>query len=363
MKVGIMTFHRAINYGAVLQSLALKETINSLGHSCEIINYQCDTLEKVASPFYIESRSIKSFLIFLLQIKMRCIKNKRFDTFACKFLDKDKAIVSNNNINEATCDFDVLVTGSDQVWNYEITGLDKNFFLDFGNENQTRISYAASFGVSSIPDNLVPTYKQLLQKLDSISVREEQGANLVRALVNKNCTMNIDPVFLFDKERWKQYITMNKPETDYIVVYCINKSECYKVAEKLSHKTGLKIVGLQVSMSNRTKCKKIQTESPEDFLGWIYRAKYVVTDSFHGTAFSLIFNKQFIVCTGGMTKQRMSRQETLLKIFGLTSRIYTNGDYSVIFEPIDYEGVNRLIAISREESKVYLKKAIIRKVN
>lgn len=361
MKVGIMTFQRAVNYGAVLQSLALKETIKSFGHQCEVINYQCESLEKVASPFYIESMQLKSLLIFLLQIRMRTVKNKHFDIFACKYLNKNKAVVNNDNIEEATADFDVLVTGSDQVWNYEITGLDKNYFLDFGRSDQIRISYAASFGISSIPEKLVPTYKKLLQRIDHISVREEQGARLVEDLIQKESTVNIDPVFLFDKEHWAKYITMKKPERDYIIVYCINKSECYQVAEELSQKTGLPVVGLQVPMSNRAKCRRIQTESPEDFLGWIYHAKYVITDSFHGTAFSLIFNKQFIVCTGGKTKSRVSRQENLLKTVGLTERICTNGDYSLITKPIDYKCVNQIVSIAKEESIDYLKTAIDRR--
>lgn len=358
MKVGIMTFHRAINYGAVLQSLALKETIKDLGNECEIINYKCDELEKVASPFYIQSLKPKDIAVFLLQIRMRLIKNKKFNDFAVKYLDKSKPVLTPKNIGSISSEYDAFVTGSDQVWNYEITGLDENYFLSFADKSKRRISYAASFGVSTIPSQYREQYKRLLGQIDCISVREEQGAAMVKELLQIQSKVCVDPVFLFGKEQWKQYITMEKPKDDYIVVYCINKSECYEIAEQLSEQTGLKVVGLQVPMSNRSKCMRIQTESPEDFLGWLYYAKYVVTDSFHGTAFSVIFNKQFLVCTGGSTKGRSSRQENLLNMLGLSSRMSSDNKYLTIMDTIDYTKVNGILESVAEESKAFLRNSL-----
>lgn len=358
MKVGIMTFHRAINYGAVLQSLALKETIKSLGNECEIINYKCDELEKVASPFYVKSLHPKDIAVFLLQIKMRLLKNKRFDEFAKKYLDKSKPLLTPKNISKIASEYDAFVTGSDQVWNYEITGLDENYFLNFAEKSKLRISYAASFGVSSIPSQYREQYTQLLGQMDCISVREEQGAAIVESLIEKKSKVCVDPVFLFKKKQWRQYITMEKPKEEYIVVYCINKSECYEVAQELSEKTGLKVVGLQVPMSNRSKCMRIQTESPEDFLGWLYYAKYVITDSFHGTAFSVIFNKQFLVCTGGSTKERSSRQENLLNMLGLSSRMSFTDKTLSIMDTIDYTKVNDILESAAAESKAFLQNSL-----
>lgn len=363
MKVGIITFNRAINYGAVLQSLALKETIKSLGNECEILNYECKEVEKVASPFYIKSFSVKDILIFLLQIKMRMVKNKKFDNFAKKYLDKDKQLLTNKNISSIKDSYDVFVTGSDQVWNYEITGLDENYFLDFVKGDKQCISYAASFGVDKIPNMYEDRYRELLKNMDCISVREEQGKEIVAALTDnsKECTVCIDPVFLFDKSQWEKYISMPKPEEDYILVYSINKSECYEVAKKLSQETGLNIVGMQVPMSMRDRCKKIQTESPEEFLSWIYHAKYIITDSFHGTAFSIIFNKKFVVCTGGKTKARASRQMNLLKLANLSSQICTLDNYGMVMDDIDYFEVNNRIGEKRQKALEYLKESLKRK--
>lgn len=363
MKVSIITFSRAINYGAVLQSLALKETIQSLGNECDILNYKCKEVEKGASPFYIKSFSVKDILIFLMQIKMRINKNKKFDKFARKYLDKDKELLTPKNICIVKDNYDVFVTGSDQVWNYEITGFDKNYFLDFVNGEKQCISYAASFGVDKIPDMYKDKYCKFLKNMDCISVREEKGKQIIEDLSNKtkDSIVCIDPVFLFDKSKWEQYLTNPLFDEEYILVYSINKSECYEVAKKLSQEKQIKIVGLQVPMSMRGDFKKIQTESPEEFLTWIHNAKYVITDSFHGTAFSIIFNKQFVVCTGGKTMSRASRQMNLLNLVNLGSQICSVNDYSMINNNIDYYRVNNQIDKKRQEALTYLRNSIKRK--
>ena len=361
MKVAIMTFNRAINYGAVLQSLALKETIKNLGHECEIINYKCSMVERGASPFYIRSFTLKDFAIFILQIRMRMKKNKNFDIFAKRYLDTDKNIVTEADISDISSNYDAFITGSDQVWNYEITGLDKNYFLDFVEADKQRISYAASFGVGKIPEQYKARYRELLRNIDCISVREDKGAEIVETLLGNRCEICIDPVFLFNENQWKKYVKMPEIGKGYILVYSINKSQCYEAAQKLSEKTGLPVVGLQVPMSNRMNIRKIQTESPEEYLGWIYNARYVITDSFHGTAFSIIFKKQFILCTGGNTEGRSSRQKNLLNTVGLTSRICTGNQYLKVLEKIDYSDVNEQLNHEIERSMSFLRNSLQRK--
>lgn len=359
MKVGIITFNRAINYGAVLQSLALKDTIKRLGYQCEIVNYKCEAVEKGASPFYINSGHLKDILIFLFQIRMRIEKNKKFKDFSDKYLDTNSVLITHKNIEMIKNEYDYFITGSDQVWNYEITGLDKNYFLDFVADSSKCISYAASFGISKIPVEYREKYKRLLNNIGTISVREEEGLAIVKQLVDKDCTICIDPVFLFNKSQWKKYEKKPNIKKEYILVYSINKSECYEVAKKISKQTNLQIVGIQVPMSNRDRIKKIQTESPEEFLGLIDCAKYVVTDSFHGTAFSLIFNKQFVVCCGGDAMSRISRQRNLLNMVNLENRICSLEDYSKIFDNVGFDEANIIFEKKRELSIDFLKKALI----
>lgn len=354
MKVGIITFNRAINYGAVLQSYALKNKIVSLGHKCEILNYCCKEVEKVASPFYIKSKSPKDILIFLMQIGMRITKNKKFRRFAENYLDVSDKVLTSENIGEYTKDFDLLITGSDQVWNYEITGLDENYFLKFAGKNTKTASYAASFGVSEIPDEYKEKYRELISNIQVLSVREEAGYKLVNELVGREAEISIDPVFLPEREQWKKITAPIQDSEDYILVYSINKADCYKIAEKVSERTGLKIVGLQTPMSNTVKCKAIRKESPEEFLSWLSNAKYIITDSFHGTAFSIIFNKQFVLCGGGEGTHRLSRQQTLLEKTGLTNRVCDLTSFEKLYEQIDYAQVNEKVAMLRKSATDYL---------
>ena len=354
MKVGIITFNRAINYGAVLQSFALKNKIISLGHECTVINYYSEMVEKGASPFYLKNFSIKEILITILQIKMRLIKNKKFKNFSEKYLDCSSELFDKETIQSQKNAYDAIITGSDQVWNYEITGLDENYFLSFVSKETRKISYGASFGVSSIPKEYKQKYRKLLSHLDDISVRESSGADIVQELLGFHPEIVIDPVFLIKTDEWLKIAKDPCISEEYILVYSINKSKCYQIAEKIQKKTGEMIVGLQTPMSNRVKCKAIRDESPEEFLGWIKNAKYIITDSFHGTAFSIIFEKQFIFCNGGTGSNRLSRQRTLLEIAHLTDRASYPDEYEKIYEEIDYKVVKKCINIAVAVSENFL---------
>lgn len=352
MKVGIITFSRAINYGAVLQSFALKNKIISLGHECKVINYYSEMVEKEASPFYLKDFSIKEMLITILQIKMRLIKNKKFKIFSEKYLDCSSKLYNKDTIQNQMSTYDAIITGSDQVWNYEITGLDENYFLSFASKETRKISYGASFGVSSIPNEYEQRYRQLLSYLDVISVRESSGADIVQELLGFYPEIVLDPVFLIKADEWKKIAKKPFITKDYILVYSINKSKCYQMAEEIQRKTGGMIVGLQTPMSNRVKCMTIRDESPEEFLGWIKNARYIITDSFHGTAFSIIFKKQFIFCNGGTGINRLSRQRTLLEIAHLTDRVCFPDEFEKMYEEIDYKNVQKYIdsAIAASEN-------------
>lgn len=358
MKVGIITFNRAINYGAVLQSYALKKTIEEMGHQCQVINYKCDIVEKGASPFYINSMSVKDILIFLMQIRMRMCKNKKFKEFTDKYLDTDNPVIDSSSINTVRDKYDLLITGSDQVWNYEITGLDENYFLKFASDKTKKISYAASFGVAEIPQLYREKYKELLSDIDTISVREDTGRCIVKELTGKDSIILIDPVFLQDKNKWEKISEKPDIKGDYVLVYSINHTDSYKIAEKISADKNIPVVGLQTPMSNRTKCRIIRTESPTEFLGWINNARYVVTDSFHGTAFSVIFEKQFVLCGGGESVSRNSRQKNLLNTLGLSSQICSFDDYDKIYKKIDYSSVKAAADKEKDAALLYLKNEI-----
>lgn len=353
MKVGIITFHRAINYGAVLQCLALQKVVKKLGHECEVIDYECLPLEKGASPFYIRSFSPRDLAVFLTQIIMRTKKNRRFKQFVQNNIKTTSKCYTPNNIDEISDLYDVYITGSDQVWNYEITDLDSAYFLDFVINESKKASYGASFGVATIPDKYSSTYKKYLSSFSKISVREYEAVELVKKLTGKESTTVLDPVFLLDKEEWS--VVAKKPEHNqkYILVYSINKTGCYQYAQKLSEQTGIPIVGLLKPTLEKTRCAAIRTGSPDEYVGWFENAEYIITDSFHGAAFSIIFNKQFVVFLNN--SGRASRQVTLLKRLGLENRIETDDTVRKMFEPIEYDVVNKTVDHDKKLSVEYLK--------
>ena len=198
----------------------------------------------------------------------------------------------------------------------------------------------------------------MISNLDILSVREFAGATIVDELVGVYPPVLIDPVFLLERSQWHKLAKNPDIQGKYILTYSINKSECYYVAKKIQEETGLQIIGLQTPMSNRIKCRAIRDESPEEFLGWIENAQYVVTDSFHGTAFSIIFNKCFVCCSGGEGENRLSRQKTLLNSVNLLDRFCNLKTYKKIYEKINYIEVQEYISVLQEKAFRFLKNAI-----
>ena len=185
MKYGILTFHRAANYGAVLQAYALRQSLLSMGHEAEFLDYRCIPVERVHSPLYFRYCSglrerLKQFLRSPVKWKKRVV----FNRFLYRALDVDGAERLDKDALEAlpAGKYDVLLTGSDQIWNPYLTCGDTTYLLDFAPEGTIRASYAASFGVSRIPEERIPVYQELLKQYDRITVREESGLACLREM-------------------------------------------------------------------------------------------------------------------------------------------------------------------------------------
>ena len=198
-KIGILTYHRAYNYGAVLQAYALQSAIQNINYNVEIIDYCCDYIEKIGSE-----KSIKNIIKFILSGRRINQTKKKFVKFR-----NDKLNLSNNDFNRDTIKeiadlYDIYIVGSDQVWNYQGSNFDKTYFLDFVKQNTKKKSYAASFGISKIPPKYEKEYIRLLNKFSDISVREKQGINIINNLLGKDCELVLDPTLLLSKKEWKE---------------------------------------------------------------------------------------------------------------------------------------------------------------
>ena len=215
--------------------------------------------------------------------------------------------------------------------------------------------------MKNIPKEMKSDYKKLISNFDEISVREESASQIVKQLTNRETNVHIDPVLLLNKEEWSEICDDNfiNENEQYIVVYKINKSKVYEAAKALSYKMGLKVKVIQPDKTCPRGFEKKKYVSPIEFVTLFKNAKYVITDSFHGTVFSIIFQKQFAYYLDQSKNNRNSRILNLLELLSLNNRSMVNyEEIEKIDDIIDYEKVCEVLDIKREVSKKYLMSSI-----
>lgn len=330
MKIGIITFHRAINYGAALQTYALQKFLISRKYDVEVIDYRCEYMENFYKTMAFKGKTIKQDVRGLLNFYNSYKKKKQFRKFLSNNVRLSKKVYTKENIKEANKIYDKFITGSDQVFNFACSKFDTSYFLDFVEKPNKKLSYAASFGMKNVPKEYQVKYQELLSSFDDLSIREKDGQKIVKDLVKIDTELSVDPVFLLNVEDW--YKIAKKPKFEkYILIYKLNTSNLiFDFARKLAQKTGCKIIALNFDTVDKLKTrdvKGISTASIEDFLGYFKYADYVVTNSFHGTAFSILFHKKFYVEALQKNFKPNDRVESLLEITGLNvSKIKTLDD-------------------------------------
>lgn len=255
--------------------------------------------------------------------------------------------------------FDAVIVGSDQVWNTEITGgVDPIYMLENFHAPTKKISYAASLGSEHLPLELRRDYSRLLADFSAISVREESGcAALMECGINK-VKVVLDPTLLLKKEDWIKVENRRMvPQEPYLLVYMVygENRELIDLVNMLSEKTRLKIVTFQGRKNFKNECKHCPTAGPADFIALFDSASLVVTNSFHGTAFSITLEKEFYVC---LNSQRNDRMVSLLNKVGLSRRIWKGAYQELDIDTIDYIGVGKALSQEREQSLNYLYNSI-----
>lgn len=359
-KIGIVTFHRAHNYGAMLQAYALLEFLNRK-YNAEIIDYYAKRIYANYNVFRPLSKNpFKAVKNFKEDYTNRYIKRERYNKFE-RFM-KNNYNLSNIYINEHQLKkniskYDVLITGSDQVWNPDIVGgLSDIYTLNFGDIDTKKISYAASIGSTKYIDNNPEIFKSKLKNINFISVRESDAAQKLEVLMNRSIDVVLDPTLLLDTNEWESKLDNIKENEKYILAYMVKYDQNFiNVVNHFSKVTGLKVIHFGLNNPGyENELKSCYNADPYDFINYIKNAEYVLATSFHATVFSIIFNKKFWIVPHFLTNSRVT---SLLDLFGLSNRIIKSlddFDDNDIYNNINYEEVNKLLDKKREESKRWL---------
>lgn len=352
-KVGIVTIHDADNYGSALQAFATQKIIEEIGYQAIIVDHICPkTSKEYGIKRIFAQKNLKAMLETIIRITILYPSRINFRSFRKKFFieQAEQKVIENQQ------QFKKFVVGSDQVWNYKITGFDKAYFLNFVTDNNKKISYASSFGITQIEEDKKQEYQKLLNDFHKIAIREEQARILIKDLIGKEVPVVLDPTLLIKKEEWIKLIHKKNKYKNYILCYQIAYSQSLvDFAQELAKKTGKKIISIQGSMRNKFEAKYIWSAGPLEYIDLFLNADYIVTNSFHGTAFSINFNKNFFTELLPSFEKTSSRLESILDMFELRSRQIVDGKNANMLETVNYEKVNELLDQKRGESINILK--------
>lgn len=355
-RIGIITFHRANSYGAQLQAYALQRKLNE-DYSAEIIDYRNKYFEIIYHNGEKQKlrRRIKNQVFIWLNIndaKKYAYRNALFDKFSNKYCKKS-CQYNSENVHCANKNYDCIVSGSDQVWNIEISKNDWNYYLEFVSPEK-RYSYAASFGKTPANKDS-DRIRDNLQMYRSILVREHEGIEIVKQLDNSLCANEVcDPVFLLSKEEWINNLDINikKKKKGYILLFFVApQTHAIDVAKKIAQ-----IKDLDIYQINPFGCKefsngvrKIISAGPKEFLEYIANADLVITTSFHAMALSIIFNVPFFYELNKAANNVNSRLVNLAEIFSSQEREIL-GDFIPDTGDIKWDSINERISKYSKES-------------
>lgn len=320
MKCGVITFHRAINYGGVLQAYALQQALSKLGVENEVIDYRCPSIERQYRPTLKEKLSkpyIKRIVSAILKNGSVRFNLEGFDAFVKQHLRVSAQAYSSANLQDAR--YDLYIAGSDQIWSYYCAGFDKAYFLDFVTDASKKNAYAASFGVGSIPDTLAETYKSLLADYRYISVREEDGADIVDSLGISRPSVVPDPTLLLTKEEWETLLPSERTVKEkYVLVYLLERNDALiRHATEVARMHGMKVVYINNRLYKTPGVLNMRNVSPAQWVDLVYHAEAVFTNSFHGIAFSINFGKPFYAQGLKSNSKVNSRIENILQKYSL----------------------------------------------
>lgn len=368
-KIAKLTWLNNGNYGSLLQAYALQSHISQLGYEVEDIDYKASNKTKLLNWF----KNGNSPYLFVGKIKEKVEKlrskekvdftrrNELFKKFKEENIKTTRIYRSPRELKELINKYDAFVCGSDQIWSPKL--MNPVFYFDFLPDSAYRISYAPSFGVSSIDEKKQNKIKKYIEKFNAISIREEKGSELIKELTGKDCSVQIDPTLLIDVEEWKKISKASNMNEKFIFCYLLTPNNEYiEMIKEFAKEKNLKVVIVltPVGPFNTGFEEKIDV-GPAEWLGLINEAEYICTDSFHGCIFSMLFNKQFTLFkrfSDNTTWSQNSRIYNLAKMFNVEDRIADSESKINLREEINYAKVNKLIEIEKNKSSEWLKQTL-----
>lgn len=363
-KIAIVTWWQHRNYGGILQAYALQRILESWGYDSEFVDFlpeRYDSSRKL-------SRLLKDIVILIARPTL-CQARKKVSRFQEDNLKISSPYVTYGQLRDtAGGRYSAAICGSDQIWSNVGGYVNPLYYLTFIDEKK-RIAYAPSIGYDSVPDCCIDAFGEYVTEIPFLSVREEQGARIVKDIAGREAKVVLDPSLLLTKEQWESEIQMRNEayvEGNYILCYFLRDNPEYmKYARRLSSLTRHPILAMEPLSRKYTSSRGIQrvVADPFDFVNLIGNASYVLTDSFHGMAFSINFEKHFGVFERFRNDDPMSQnsrihnllQKTHLENQLITSATTPNG---FVADEIDYCSVHSILDKEREQSLTYLKDSL-----
>lgn len=333
-KIGIATFHCAENYGAYLQAFALCNWIqDNISPDVRIINYRPSYLKE---PYKISFKSrfktnmsfvqkCKVFIAFCAEVPYRLVRKLKFRRAEHKLPLTGEYASADFQLDES---YKGIVFGSDQIWNISLTkGIDPVYFGAIATNHCKKVAFAASIGLSEYPDEIAESVAEMLNQFDYIGVRERESVAIIQPMLSRQVSVNVDPVLLVERSYWEQF-KRQVDARDYILVYCVRSNanimqDAYRLA-KMYNKTILHFGDPSIRpMFSDVEAHSLSYSGPFDFINYIAQADIILTDSFHATCFSTIFNRAFFTY---LSETRSERLRTLAAIGKFSDRLVEWGE-------------------------------------
>lgn len=368
-KIAIITFSRAHNYGSILQAYALQRKINQIDECESIIIDFSNSAQKEMYAIFKHDKSIKSFIKNIVAFLGYPLFSREYSDFEA-FIDNNLNMTSRQyktekELYELNDEYDIFIAGSDQIWNIKCVDADDAYFLGFV-KNKRKIAYAPSFGAQDINvcTNNPQKYAKYLNLFEGLSIREKNGQKWIKNLIGKDVSLLIDPTMFFDKEEWYPLMSYPLFKGDYILYYSFHfTQEVNKAVKRISKKLRLPVVILSshawiYNFGIMYGFKLAKHAGPAEFLRLVNDAKIVLSNSFHGTVFSTIFEKNFWFIYGSIQDETDDRALTLVQQMGIEDRILKIKDIEKcdFSRYPDYEKVKNKLKKLRTDAFKYLEK-------
>lgn len=358
MKVDVITLHAVQNYGSVLQAFATQELFKQHGFEVTIINY---VRENVRPENLIRTWSKGNPIKAIIMIPTIIRWKKIFPDFLNTYLNlSDRIYTSEDDFKTYPLTADVYCTGSDQVWNSKWNrGILPPLYLSFVPDNKYKFAFSASFGQSRLGNEEVSATRGYISRYARISVRESSAVEILEEQYKyQGAVHTLDPTLCMDADFWRKYAPKRKIKDEYILFYNLNRSRAFdKYAVALSKKTGLKLVRFCTRYDQFYRPgKSMLVPKVFDFISLIDNARYVLTDSFHATAFSMNMNTEPI-CV--YPAEFGGRLESFLKLTNSEQRHIKNyEDFDVVNRPVDFNSVNCILTEERHKADLFVDKIL-----